>query len=211
PLGLGSVPELSGFALFWPEIFVDRDYPCFARSQLDLTPPPQLADRLANYFLPNCASFKVEWALDPNSDFVGGLLEPSDAAGDNWRESGVFWFDPGAADPLVSVEDVIADPKVNSERGQRLEELIRYSRAGASYSIRERFTTVGPVEWRDHGFGDDDRANLAVFAASRRDTNDVVVPEEIFPAALRITVDMFDREGRLERPIRHVMVIPVGE
>ena len=30
------------------------------------------------------------------------------------------------------------------------------------------------------------------------------------PAALRITVDVFDRERRLDRPIRHVMTIPVG-
>ena len=36
-------------------------------------------------------------------------------------------------------------------------------------------------------------------------------PDPIFPVALRITVELFDDAGRLERPIRHVMVIPVGE
>ena len=43
-----------------------------ARCELDPTPPPQLPNGLGHYFLPNCASFKVEWALDPHSDFVGG-------------------------------------------------------------------------------------------------------------------------------------------
>jgi hypothetical protein len=33
----------------------------------------------------------------------------------------------------------------------------------------------------------------------------------VFPAALRITVDVYDAERRLPLPTRHVMVIPVGE
>ncbi|MCH7872433.1 MAG: hypothetical protein IID33_12105 [Planctomycetes bacterium] len=40
------------------------------RSQLDVSPPAVLAKRLGHYFIPNCASFKVEWSLDPRSEFV---------------------------------------------------------------------------------------------------------------------------------------------
>jgi len=37
-----------------------------------------------------------------------------------------------------------------------------------------------------------------------------MVPDPMFPAALRITIDLYDQDGRLERPVRHVMIIPVG-
>jgi hypothetical protein len=36
------------------------------------------------------------------------------------------------------------------------------------------------------------------------------VLDPMFPGALRITIDVFDKERRLDRPIRHVMVIPIG-
>jgi len=32
----------------------------------------------------------------------------------------------------------------------------------------------------------------------------------MFPGALRITIDVFDKQLRLDRPIRHVMTIPIG-
>ena len=35
-------------------------------------------------------------------------------------------------------------------------------------------------------------------------------PDPFFPKALRITVDLYDDAGRLDRPIRHTMVVPVG-
>ena len=60
------------------------------------------------------------------------------------------------------------------------------------------------------GLGADVRPNLAFFGAERRDPGGETVPEYIFPHALRITIDVFDSERRLDRPIRHVMVVPVG-
>jgi len=57
-----------------------------APSRLDPSPPPQRADRMGHYFLPHCASFKVEWMLDPQSEFVGGRLDGINDA---------MWFDPG--------------------------------------------------------------------------------------------------------------------
>jgi hypothetical protein len=64
----------------------------------------------------------------------------------------------------------------------------------------------------------DDRPNLVVFGAARRNpwpdlssaADDEFVAEDIFPGALRITMDVYDGERRLDRPVRHVMVVPVG-
>ena len=58
----------------------------------------------------------------------------------------------------------------------------------------------------------DARPNLIVFGAARRrfGTVDEEVPEDIFPGALRITIDVYDNQGRLQRPMRHVIVVPVG-
>ncbi len=36
------------------------------------------------------------------------------------------------------------------------------------------------------------------------------LPESVFPAALRITIELVDDQKRLDRPTRHVMIIPVG-
>ena len=58
-----------------------------ARSHLDTQPPPTGAHRLGHYFVPHCASFKVEWT--PNEISGGG--------GDLLAEAGlpeVIWIDP---------------------------------------------------------------------------------------------------------------------
>ena len=91
--------------------------------------------------------------------------------------------------------------------------------SGSFGSLRDRFRDVDE-QWRPGqpgpgrpGYGDGSRPNLVVFAATRRSASGLagdIVPEDVFPAALRITVDVFDRGRRLERPIRHVMVLPVG-
>ena len=47
-------------------------------------------------------------------------------------------------------------------------------------------------------------------APPRPGQEDVHFTDPLFPTALRITVDVYDRAGRLERPVRHVMTIPVG-
>ena len=76
------------------------------------------------------------------------------------------------------------------------------------YTLTGRFRN--DPEWKDHAYGDGRRANLAVFGAQRRYPSGELAPDEIFPSALRITVDVYDDADRLERPVRHVMVIPVG-
>ena len=65
-------------------------------------------------------------------------------------------------------------------------------------------------EWRQ--FSAESRPNYTmVFTATRRNKDtDELVSEDLFPAALRVTVDVYDHENRLDRPIRHVMVLPVG-
>jgi hypothetical protein len=229
--------------------------PQIARSQLDITPPPALADRLGHYALPNCASFKVEWSLDPRSAFVGGRL-------DDVRE--VLWFDPGdngdptiandPPDPLRALADKIASVDVArnlappieqaalARKGTALLELLgvispgtpyfvdfprRYSDGSYDlgfpnnpkairYSLTDRFRDPNhPDSDGDYGWSPlspDGRANLVAFTATRSGpVGSAPVPDAIFPAALRITVDVFDEHGRLDRPVRHVMVIPVGE
>lgn len=224
----------------------------FARSQLDPTPPPQYADRLGHYFLPHCASFKVEWTLDPDSGFVGGRLD---------GESRLFWLDPGndGKDPKnleddnplaplkTALDKEFVDNSINSDRYVDLNELyggrlkneniqLGNQRTETSYSLKERFggQSKDPLLiWNSCGYGaSDDHLNTAIFAAtsevdeglctdgadkceSDADCNtgercDNVVREDVFPAALRITVDLFDNERRLERPVRHVIVVPVG-
>ena len=222
--------------------------PTFGRSQLDVTPPALLADRLGHYALPNCASFKVEWSLDPRSAFVAGRL-------DGIRE--VLWIDPGdngvpgvagsQPDPLRSIADAIErltaegqtapsttrpsfDRKIANLRSMlydrsfdgsyddddtdRCSELEGYR---CKYSLGDRFRGPNHSD-SNQAFAwptlspDGVRANLVAFTATRPGPlGSEPVPDAIFPAALRITVDVYDDLGRLERPIRHVMIIPVGE
>lgn len=208
------------------------------RSKLDPAPPALCANRLGHYLLPNCASFKVEWSLNPRSDFVSGRLDSGNE---------ILWFDPGyvkdqtkpsaAADnPLWTLTDAIAslDARIKAESNplkkqaltaQRvsLNDLLNVPTAhpdGQAYSLAERFgippSTAATCTMSDR-LATDGRANLILFAANRRVLDPgtpapppTYVPDDVFPGALRITVDVFDPERRLERPIRHVMVIPVG-
>jgi len=211
-----------GWPWYLPPIFFGPDgnpVRPFDRSMLDPTPPPRFADRLGHYFLPNCASFKVEWALDPYSPFVGGRLE---------GEKRIFWIDPGDQgdlpddpsddDPLRDVQRAVdeANEVPDQVRAQRLQDLLDMPLGGTTalpYSLRERFGTGSPQGWLAQPYGDGQRPNLAVFTATRiadPATGDLVA-EEVFPAALRITVDLYDRERRLGKPVRHVMILPVGD
>ncbi len=216
------------FPWYFPSIFIGYVVP-FERSVLDPTPPPgrtnasgDLVDPLGHSFLPNCASFKVEWTLDPRSEFVGGRLD---------GEKEIYWFDPGdladpgdptdEPDPLRTLRNAIeeAEDLGDIARANRLAALLEYPLGGRietvdgrnypeTYTLSERFR-AGSV-WNDHRYSDADRPNLAVFCARRRSPSGVEMDEEIFPSALRITVDVYDDSGRLERPIRHVMILPVG-
>lgn len=204
-----------------------------ARSRVDVTPPAAYASRLASYMLPHCASFKVEWALNPRSNFVAGRL-------DGVNE--ILWIDPGHQvdpakpdptkdDPLIAFEDEIT--RLNrvgtTEAGaiaRNLESLLcdpqlrqdgrcqpSMHADGRRYSLAERFRSNAQDPEGFAPLGPDDRANVVAFVANRRHLNEPesLAPDDIFPGALRVTVDVYDPQERLERPIRHVIVIPIGE
>jgi type II secretory pathway pseudopilin PulG len=199
----------------------------FARSALDPTPPADLRDLNSNpmlplgqYFLPNCASFKVEWALDPRSELVAGRL-------DGVREP--IWFDQGRYDPanaktenpageLIALADRAgAGTPLNDALYDLLDNVSVHPDNMNAYSLADRIhgtkvqgeRGVSANGWET--LSSDGRPNLIVFGASRLDvTTGELVEEDLFPAALKITIDLYDREGRFDRPTRHVIVVPVG-
>jgi len=212
----------------------------FQRSRLDTTPPPLYANRLGHYMLPNCASFKVEWSLNPRSDFVAGRLS-------GIRE--ILWIDPGQTDNPVGLPDPASDdslatlqtkmdalpasatPNVEGPK-ERLNRLLNEPTRhadGARYSLTDRFrsgasTFAGTTAWTPLStvFNDasDRRANTHVFLGSRPVIDSFTgnpavppdyVPDDVFPSALRITVDVYDPQLRLDRPMRHVIIAAIGE
>ncbi|MCH7994655.1 MAG: hypothetical protein IIB57_09450, partial [Planctomycetes bacterium] len=222
-------------AWYLPAIFSGLGTRPFARSELDLTPPAPVGDRIGHYFLPHCLSFKVEWALDPRDPAIAGRLD---------SERRILWFDP--ADPdgqLASLKEALQDVKDADDDPQREDDLEYllcnplFGRDPASgvvanterYSLWCRFEEQCPEDLCGGSCGgscppegwdevpDPPRRNFVVFGATRRMPVDPVtgaggelVAEDVFPVALRITVDVIDARRRLERPIRKVMVIPIG-
>ncbi len=215
---------------FLPDVFYTQTEEIVglsSRGMLDATPPPTYASRMGQYFMPHCASFKVEWSLDPRSPFVAGRL-------DGVNET--FWFDPGDAgdpgrptfkppDPLYSLQ-----ARIDSLVGKTDKDSVRLRRVltdllcaqtrhadGRIYSLSDRFRGVtcsgsgydSNYAWEQLST-DKRRPNTIVFPAAKPEPSGEPTPDDIWPAALRITVDLFDREARLDRPIRHVMIIPVG-
>jgi len=197
----------------------------FARSKLDPTPPALYASRIGHYLLPNCASFKVEWTLNPRSEFVASRFN---------RSNEVFWFDPGhPSDPFKDLDAMIKELKPKTDDASKalysdLDSLLNDQTVhpdGMAYSLANRFRgTVIPsnppgFDW-DPLAADKKRFNLVVFSATRPSPPPPGAPpgaplsepvlDPMFPGALRITIDVFDKERRLERPIRHVMTIPIG-
>jgi len=190
------------------------------RSVLDLTPPAPIGDRIASYFLPNCASFKVEWTVDPALYESDPENVPGRGAGDR-----VLWFD---SDYTIDASRVYQTMKRELDRLEEVKgqaepiEAQRYQRR--VYQI-ERLRTI----FADHSrlrFPPDNNGNyddipglfwyprLVKLAGSEPavDVNGdpLTVPDAVYPYALRITIDVFDENLRLDRPVRHVMVIPVG-
>gem|GEM_PF-1160103 len=205
------------------------------RSILDETLPAPIGDRIGHYLLPNCASFKVEWTMDP--DILGG--------GDR-----VLWFDydhcigvPGPAGVHRAIHEEIArleklengaensgDDASAIRFRNRKDRLIAVSQDPGSggrpddpdyFRYDPRFPDPGPdpepcspncdletipgVFWFPQIVPVTvDRSGRPVLVCSPK-------RDPLFPVALRITVDVYDENLRLERPIRHVMVIPLGE
>ena len=231
--GLLAPDAIHGYPWYLPEIF-KNEVVLYKRSLLAETPPPQLVDRLGHYFLSRCASFKVEWTLDPDGVFVneGGMDR---LAGE--RE--LFWFDQGDLgeefedlaeeikdisndDPFRTLQVAFNVETPDTPRSIRLQGLLLDPLGGPNlYGLQQRFAAKDAGGNPDgelllpSPLGNDDRPNTAIFAANRRvpDPSGLlgpVIPDDIFPKALRITIDLFDDNGRLDRPIRHVMVIPIG-
>ncbi|HNU45359.1 MAG TPA: type II secretion system protein [Phycisphaerae bacterium] len=213
-----------GFPFFHPWVLtIPAGIPPYARSLLDVTPPAPLGVRLGHYCLPNCASFKVEWSLDPRSEFVNGRLDyDPDSSYPAGRE--VYWFDPGAKDPAAALRAAAkqqdgVDYRLVPDAPVGLASLLcdeALQADGNTYSLAQRVGVSGNLtgevtpdpDWTPAADG---RPNLMVFTASRpRAASGVLVPGDVFPHALRITVDVFDENNRLERPVRHVFVVPVG-
>ncbi len=161
-----------------PALFNTIEQDWMARSRMDVTPPPSQAYRLGHYFLPNCASFKVEWAISIFGSLV--WVDPADIANSVLlRPLGYYAGNTNA-------------PWPDFEPG-----------VGGRFDPDSPALT-GPGDWSlgsTHVFLSADYQGLGPGATA---------PDPYFPTALRITVDMFDRAGKLVRPIRHVMVIPVG-
>lgn len=157
----------------------------FARSRLDLAPPARHANRLGHYFIPHCASFTVEWALDVRRfvDFSGsGLPEPT----------AVVWFDPmNSVDPFTELDALGA---VSTELKNNL--VTRFPAWDWGAPVGEQLGTAAAPVWY---------ANDSVNPGGSMDE-----PDRYFPDALRITVDLYDDGRKLTRPLRHVMVLPVG-
>ncbi len=147
----------------------------YRRSRLDETPPPSLYSRLGAFFLPHCASFKVEWALShPSIDGNEKFIE-------------VIWVDPADVQAsVIALIDSISPPdpeliplKNEFQAGGRFDPMV--------VNGTHEFFAVDPTP----GATDE--------------------PDLFFPRALRITVDLYDEAGEFDKPIRHVMVLPVGE
>ena len=169
-----------------------------ARSRMDATPPAVFANRLGHYFLPGCASFKVEWTVD-DPRLVG--------------EPNVYWFDPhdsgdpsDPADKLGELQNVIDDPNTDPIRAARLQLLrnelaLRFGTLGELDATGTVFPTLVPGRpvWVDV---DPTNVNPASPTSGAADP--------FFPKALRITVDLVDSQSRFDRPLRHVMILPVG-
>lgn len=173
----------------------------YARSQMDVTPPAVFANRLGHYFLPGCASFKVEWTID-DPRLVG--------------EPNVYWFDPHDAglpldtsDKLGELQNVINDPNTDPIRAARLlslrnELLPRFGGTPTDNPPLDNTLFPLPIAgrpvWLDVDPTTVNAANPTGGAA-----------DPFFPTALRITVDLVDSKSRFDRPLRHVMILPVGQ
>ncbi|GJM23889.1 MAG: hypothetical protein DHS20C16_03040 [Phycisphaerae bacterium] len=224
--------------------------PWFARSQMDPNPPLEQSKRLGHYFLPNCAGFKVEWALTSEIPEVNECLDLFDDT---------IWVDPadlGATTALIhgKINDMLERIK-NNEEGYRpgppggpgevffekykecnlsdkplgliLSALARDTGSAAPMAVFQEagnflpeLDSLTPDPQLGRRFDSDIVGTNHLFYAKNPDPKGEsplgppfsdMLTDPFFPSALRITVDLFDSANRLERPIRHVMIIPVGQ
>lgn len=231
------------------------------RTQLPETPISRQAQRMGAYFLPKCASFKVEWALDI-SDLDFSRCDPALVP---WRGD-IIWVDPGNfAETVVRINDAVRaaqpaglcnqaclppttgtldcdacgeadapDSCVCSCYITKVLDRIAPLRPDLNPGPTSAFSSCegsancqnwhGPSRFLDAGPDGTTSPQVRsthVFYATAPEPSCMSdfdpscrspeVPDPLFPRALRITVDVYDPAGRLKKPIRHVMVLPVGQ
>jgi type II secretory pathway pseudopilin PulG len=225
----GSVPS------FW-----------LARSHLDENPPANMAHRMGHFFLPNCASFKVEWTPNDVLQARAGLpevlwIDPFKEPGEPWHNGPLDSITPVAAKPRHLDEFEIMAQKVSPEAGTYLVDNAVLGAVGSlgdsrlnrwHQALLPRFgmsvedpanpgqSIVGPFQMNSY---DNDPStphvepsyNTHVWHA--RDVkfapNGPVTTQsadQMWPQALRITLDLFDDAGAFETPIRHTFILPIG-
>jgi type II secretory pathway pseudopilin PulG len=199
---VGANPTLPGLPGAPP--VAGRDTPnWYARSQIDLTLPPTAVRRLGAYFLPNCASFKVEWtcigrpgpAKIPLQQMLWFDMQRPNPAGGTVKTAPFWDINPGNPDALQAPSGPYATlaPQLNA----------LYAGLTARFIAMASGPPTSPP-WVD-------RTTPMWFASDPLPGATLAGPDPYFPTALKITVDVFDPNNRFARPIRHVMVLPVGE
>lgn len=183
------------------------------RSQIDPQPRATEKGRLGHLLLKNCASFQVEWALDIREVPLpsGGFVNPSACDTYPTQDAGireVFWVDPGRFAGQIAALDV------RQQAAGMLPECAEQLEAIKTVLVPRDPTDPSVFPRR---FADFDGSLTGPWPTLRghvfysTNPTPVVGPDPYFPKYLRITVDLFDSANRLSRPVRHIMVLPVGQ
>lgn len=193
----------------------------YARSELDLTPPAPIAERLGHYLLPNCASFRVEFALDlPELHGLGEVLwiDPGDLVAPTGSVKA--WNDDDLPEEdwsptrvrlerlLKRIEDAEEDGKT-SPRYKDMEDLFKDKGAKGKFTPPDTPTPENRnhLRFKVNLLNDEP---MARWYTTGPESSVIREADPFFPVALRVTVDVYDDEKRLERPTRHMMVFKIG-
>lgn len=212
----------SGNKATWDDLFDWLDTPSQGRSTMAAAMSGGLAEQggLAGYLMPHCCSFKVEWTFADPPGLTGfiypdGVLKEADQ---------VIWFDSWMYSDRrnPSKEVTLFKTLRNAEEYYRQKKDKRRELAMSDLqdALRDPNRSNAACRFDPEYFGSD-APYVAMFWFPRTlpwvcaepvdDAEDrSAAPDPFFPTALRITVDVMDDLGRLDRPVRHVMVIPVG-
>lgn len=225
----------------WDHLFDWLVKPSQGRSTLDATLPAALAEQggLAGYLLSHCCSFKVEWTFDDRS-LMGASNYPDGALGTGdhvvWFDTWIH-DDRDDSKDVHLFKTLCDEVKYHKEQKNR----VQAGAVGQLYGVlggRCEACPELPPDAQDYCdsesiapcrfnpvevYGPDAPSFTGMFWFPRLvpgvcnepwGTNvdgRTGAPDPFFPTALRITVDVADDMGRLDRPVRHVMVIPVGQ
>jgi hypothetical protein len=216
-----------------------RGLPAFwlMRSHLDPTPTAANASSLSQYFLPHCASFKVEWTPNEIRLDHAGLTE-------------VVWIDAFKEPDMLAVPltavipkpahlcefDIVAQ-KMSPAPGVGLANhpvwgnngsypaspllegrqplLPRFALGGVSplqMNVYDSNAGTDPVEpsFNTHVWFARDLAITTNPQTGQLAPATLDQVDPLWPRALRITIDLFDDTGQFQTPVRHTFILPVG-